>query len=737
MQTSKLLLPNISCSRCASVIKKVLHSLEGVDTVRVDVLQKTVTISYDNRISYTKILRLLRSTGYPPKQAALFRSTTLQLPLSIALSLPFMIFMVIMFFVPFHYPLWLRITELLCTVIIVFILGHDIIAATFRSFMHFSFGMESLIGIGSVSACVSGMLHLFGFPFESFLSIGSMIMVIHFIGMHIRNKCTSNAGNAVQKLLELGAKTAQKVCSDGKIRDVPIESVEKGDTVIVGAGSSIPVDGVILQGTSFVDESMITGEFLPNRKTIGDAVTGGAINQDGLIHVQANRLGEESFLSRVVMLVEKAQMTKVPIQELADKIAAVFVPLVVGLSLVSGLSWVFFPKLSMSMYSSVANYIPWLETTVHTNSQAMLSFIATLVIACPCALGLATPTAISVGIGAAARQGMLIKHASAIQAARAVSAISFDKTGTLTEGKPHLVHLYCIEDRDATLRAAASVLAQSTHPLAQAIRTYAVQQGIEPSKIETHSVLPGYGVQAEYDGTTWYIGSTAYMESLSLTTEHLAEYNRTYPYASRVYIAKHSAVIGICYMEDTIQKDAEHSIKELHRLGIKTYLFSGDTPKAVQKLSSAVGISGAFGGLSPHDKIERIKTLQSDHTCVAMVGDGINDAPALKQADLSIAIGQGTDIAIETADIVLVNKKLINCQRVVTLSKRTMTIINQNLLWAFLFNVLAIPFAMLGVLHPIVAEAAMALSSILVVLNALRLRSQAKRLFKNKAPSSR
>ncbi len=732
MVTTKLRIPAITCAHCAEVIKKSLQALDEIDRVSVNVLQKTAILVHQKTLLEEKITQTLRSVGYPPQKNTTHslsgHLSRLRLPLSLGLSLPFMIIMISRFFVPFSLPSWLPILEAITTGIIVFVFGYATVQITLRSFLTSSFGMESLIGIGSIIAFASGFLFLVGFPFENFFSIASMIMTIHFIGMHIRNTYTHSASNAVQKLLELGARTAQKLLADGSIQETSVEDVKPGDIVLVSPGSTIPVDGTITQGSTFVDESMITGEFLPSQKTVGDAVIGGSICQDGLIHIRTERSGADSFLARIIALVEQAQLSKVPIQALVDRVASIFVPVVISLSILSGLFWILFPNISSAIYVSVAEFVPWLSEHLDPLSQGISVFIATLVIACPCALGLATPTAISVSIGFAARQGILIKHAAAIQHAQDISIMGFDKTGTLTTGKPSLVEMTCIEDPQETLQIAASILKHSTHPLAQAIVVHAEQEQIQFIPINTHSVVPGYGINAEHASHTWYIGSIAYMQSQSIDTTNLPDASQQNG-TSRVYIARDAKAIGLCYLHDAIHEDAPKTIAALHKTGIKSYIFSGDNPSAVAAVAQQLGIDSAVGGLLPHEKIDAVKKLQTLNTRVAMVGDGINDAPALKQADLSIAIGTGTDIAIDTADIVLVNKRLVYCQKIIALSKKTMSVIAQNLFWAFLFNVLAIPMAMTGILHPLIAEIAMTASSILVVLNALRLRPKARQIF--------
>ncbi len=725
-QTKRFTIPSISCAHCAKTIEQELEKNRAIHQISIDILQKYVSITYDPSLPLQNIIDTLKRIGYPSKKVDETNQShsrqTLRLPIALGLSLPFMALMIIQYFTAIHIPYWIHILEGLATGIILFVFGREVIRASLRSFRTMSFAMESLIGIGSITAYSAGLLALFGFNIGNFFSISSMILIIHFIGMEIRTKYTRAASRGVEDLLQAEIRTVQLLTKDGETRETSLSSLNIGDVVLVRAGDTIPVDGIIVHGDAFIDESMISGEPLPVRKTIEQEVYGGTINQDGLLHVRTNRLGKDSFISRIATLIEEARLAKIPIQELVDRISAVFVPVVISLGLLSSILWIVFPSIGLTLYASLTAWFSWLSPNPNTIQQGVTAFITTLVIACPCALGLATPTALSVGIGLAANRGILIRHAAAIQEAKNITTCIFDKTGTLTEGTPRITAMYCIEDSSKTLQFVASVVYHSTHPLSQAIVRHTQSLNLSIVPAAAHTIVSGFGIHARIHETDWYVGSSSYMQKLGITIPPDMSANIAKDSTSLTYIAREDRIIAIYAFHDTLRAEAKDLIHALHKQGIETCILSGDNPTVVAAIAKDLGVDQAYGGVSPQGKIDMVKKLQSSGQKIAMIGDGINDGPALQQADISIAMSKGSNIAVEHANVVLVADNIALCGELIRLSKRTMSAVSQNLLWAFCFNVLAIPLAMVGALHPIVAELAMAASSILVVLNSLRLR---------------
>jgi len=586
---------------------------------------------------------------------------------------------------------------------IIFIFGFKTIKSGLRGFYKFYFGMDSLIALGTVVAYLTGILSYF-MDITSFAGVSGMIMTIFITGKYIENKARGRATSEIRKLLELGAKKA-RILKNNKEYDLPIEEVKLGDIMIIKPGEKIPTDGIVVKGQSAVDESMVTGESIPGDKTIKDPVIGATINQDGILHVKATKIGKDTFLSHIIKLVEEAQGTKVPIQALADKVTNIFVPTILVIATLTFLAWMFFSSVSLGRAVGIG--------------------IAVLVIACPCSLGLAVPISLTVGSGMGAKKGILIRKGEAIQTMKQVKIIVFDKTGTITKGKPEVADFYTINQKDKDgkhlFEIAGSLEKLSEHPIAKAIVKKANLKKYK--KVTNFKIIRGKGLEGIIGKKKIVIGTEVLMKerkiSIKLVEKHLKEFEENGE--TTMIIAENKKILGIIGVADTLKDDSKQAIKQLNDKGYKTVMITGDNERTAKAIAKQVGIDEAIARVLPGDKSKKVEELQKQGM-VAFVGDGINDAPALKQANVGIAIGTGTDIAIEAGDLVLANGDLTSVVSAINLSKATFSKIKQNLFWAFFYNLVAIPLAISGKLSPVIAELAMALSSITVVTNANLLR---------------
>jgi Cu+-exporting ATPase len=587
---------------------------------------------------------------------------------------------------------------------IIFIVGFSTLKSGFRGFTNFYFNMDSLIALGAVVAYLTGILNLF-FSIQNYSGISGMIMAIFVTGKYIESKARGKAGQEIRKLLELGAKNARVLKGKDEI-EMPISEVKINDIFIVKPGEKIPTDGVIVKGESSVDESMVTGESLPADKKKGDNVIGATINQDGILYIKATKIGSDTFLAHIIDLVEEAQGSKVPIQKLADKITNIFVPSVLLLSVLTFTGWLIFGNIN----SAIGNAI------------------AVLVISCPCALGLATPIALTVGSGMGAKRGVLIRKGEAIQTMKDVKVIVFDKTGTITKGKPEVTDIKLSKGTEEKefLEIAGSLEKLSEHPLSKTIVNYANLKNYK--SVKSFRILRGRGIEGIISGKKYIIGNKRLIQENKINLNNFSadieklesEGNTTMILANE----KSKKVLGLIAVADSIKEDSEKALRILHKKGYYTVMITGDNEITANAIANQAGIKKVIANVLPEDKSEKVKELQSKRggTFVAFVGDGINDAPALKQANVGIAMGTGTDIAIESGDIVLTKGSLIGVVQAINLSKSTFSKIKQNLFWAFAYNIVAVPLAVAGVLNPVFAEIAMALSSITVVTNANLLR---------------
>ncbi len=581
---------------------------------------------------------------------------------------------------------------------VVFVFGWSTIRTGFRGLFSLYFNMDSLIALGTVIAYLTGFFSYFNFVAD-YSGVASMIMAIFITGKFIETKARGKASQEIKKLIQLGAKKA-RILKNGKEVEIDSSEIKVGDVMVVRPGEKIPTDGVVIKGESAVDESMISGESLPIEKSKGSSVIGATINQDGVLYVKALKIGKDTFLSHIIELVEEAQGTKVPIQKLADKITSVFVPVILSLAVLSFANW-------------------WLITG--ELSRALGVGISVLVIACPCSLGLAVPISLMVGSGIGAKNGILIRKGEAIQTMKQAKIIVFDKTGTITKGKPEVTDIYSKDKNNRLLEISASVERFSEHPVARAIVEKA---GLKKYKrVSGFKVIRGKGVQGFIGKNRILIGSRKLFYENEISLDGFEEKISNFESHGKttMIVSKNKKILGIIAVADAIKPDSPEAIRMLNKSGFRIIMLTGDNERTAKAIARLVGIEEVLADVLPEDKSNKIEELQKEGF-VVFVGDGINDAPALKQSNVGIAMGTGTDIAIEAGDIVIVKGSLVGVVQAINLSKATFSKIKQNLFWAFAYNIVAIPIAIAGLLHPIIAEIAMALSSITVVTNANLLR---------------
>lgn len=582
--------------------------------------------------------------------------------------------------------------------------------------------MDTLITMGSLIPYFLSMLG-FWFPVTTFVEMAATIMALHLVGRYLETKAKGRASQAIKKLIAMEAKNA-RIIEDGDEKEVPVKELKIGDVMLIKPGEKIPTDGVVVSGSSTVDESMATGESMPVERGEGDEVIGSTINQQGSLRVRVTKVGKDTFLSQVISMVEQAQGSKVPIQEFADKVTGYFVPAVIIIAVAASISWMLFPEFHISIVEYFS--FPWSNTDVPLFTLAILATTAVLVISCPCALGLATPTALMVGSGRGAERGILIRSGEAIQTMKDVKVIAFDKTGTITQGRPQVTDVLPSDSSSSeeVLLYAASLESVSEHPLASAIMQKAEESGVSRKEVQDFESITGKGVKGHIGDHEIIVGNRKILSMFNVDYQEFADRMDELEQAARtvVLVVMDGKVIGILAIADTLKEDSVHAIKAIENIGIKTAMITGDNRKTAEAVAEMVGISHVISDVLPGGKVDEIKKLQSEYGMVAMVGDGINDAPALKQANVGIAIGTGTDIAIESADITLVRGDLKSVVSAIKLSRSTFRKIKENYFWAWIYNAVAIPAAFLGLLHPMIGAAAMAISSLTVVLNSLRLK---------------
>lgn len=735
----------MSCAVCAKRVEKAISELEGVADVNVNFAAEKAFVTYNpQKVRPSAMKEAVLKAGYQPLEnkgagaededrkrrekeintmkkkfiaAAIFAFPLLYIamvPMIKFVSLPGakMLDGLMM-----NYPLFYALLEFFLTVPVICV-GYRFYTVGFKSLFQKSPNMDSLIAVGTTAAVAFSLYNTFQIAKGNFQAVHSLyfesagvIITLILLGKMLEAVSKGKTGEAIKKLMGLAPKTAF-VIQNGAETEIPVEEVEIGDIIIVKPGSKIPVDGVVIEGHTAIDESMLTGESMPVDKKAGDKVYAASLNTTGTVKFRAEKVGSDTALAQIIKLVEQAQGSKAPIAKLADIVAGYFVPAVIAIAVASGIAW----------FIGTGDF-----------KFALTIFISVLVIACPCALGLATPTAIMVGTGKGAENGILIKSGEALETAHKINAIILDKTGTITEGKPSVTDLICASNftQEKLLQLVASAEKNSEHPLGQAIVRGAQEKSLALLEAENFNSITGQGIEAQIAGLSVFAGNRKMMEEKNISVKELekdadklAEEGKT-----PVFVAADGQPAGIVAVADVVKKSSRAAIESLHKMGIEVAMITGDNKKTAEAIARQVGIDRVLAEVLPQDKAFEVKKLQQEGRKVAMVGDGINDAPALAQSDIGIAIGSGTDVAMESADIVLMHSDLTDVPTAILLSKKTIRNIKQNLFWAFGYNTIGIPVAA-GVLYlfggpllnPMLAAAAMSLSSVSVLTNALRLK---------------
>lgn len=734
----------MTCASCSQANQKALEKLDGVISANVNLSTKKATINYiPGKVHRSDFVRAVENTGYSvpdswldedyeekdkvEKDLEKVKTAKRKVYLAWSFVIPMMAIIISNYA---GYSLLQRpyydIALVALASPVLFFVGRETMYSGARSLVKLSPNMDALIMLGSMAAYSTGLiaiLNYYGYGFEilNYGGIAGMIVAFHLIGRYIENKAKGKASQAIKKLMTLEAKTA-RVIRDGEEQEIPVDKIQIGDKMIVRPGEKIPTDGKVLDGESSVDESIATGESMPVKKEEGDEVIGATINKEGSITVEATKVGKDTFLSQVIKMVEEAQGSRVPIQAYADKITSYFVPAVITIALSAFVAWMVFPDTFHSIISWADAFLPWVNPELTALSLALYAAIATLVIACPCALGLATPTALMVGSGKGAQNGVLIRRGESIQLMKDIKTIVLDKTGTITKGEPGVTDVIG-DSEDDILLYAASAEQRSEHPLGEAIVKKAKENGLTLQDPDSFESVTGQGIKAEIDGKEVLVGTPALLDEYGVESAYTGEFKKLQKEAkTSVYVAVEGQVLGVIGIADQLKEDSKRAIKALKDQGLEPVMLTGDNEETARAIADQVGIDRVLAEVMPDEKVEEVRELQDQGQLVAMVGDGINDAPALEQANVGIAIGTGTDIAIESGDIVLVEGDLSAVVKAVKLSHATFRKIKQNLIWAFFYNVVAIPVAFVGFLHPLMGMAAMSFSSINVVTNSNRLK---------------
>ncbi|MFH0714126.1 MAG: heavy metal translocating P-type ATPase [Candidatus Micrarchaeota archaeon] len=711
---TELTIGGMHCASCSVLIARSLQKVPGVKNANVNYASGKGLVESDDSVKEEALLAAVKRAGYSArvgvdanaeKEIRAKEITTLKILIiaGAALSIPALLIGMVFMDIPYR----MLLLFLLATPV-QFIIGKNFYLGAWSALKNKSANMDTLIAVGTSAAYFYSVAAMFGLVQEQYFETAAVLITLVIVGKYLEAVAKGRTSDAIRKLMGLAPKTAL-VIRKGKEIEIPLEQVIAGDFILVKPGEKIPVDGVVVDGRSSVDESMITGESIPIEKFKGASVIGGTINKHGTLTFKATKVGKDTVLSQIVRLVEEAQGSKADIQRFADYISSIFVPIVIGIAVITFLAWFFVLGQSFSF--------------------ALMVAVAVLVIACPCALGLATPTAIMVGTGIGAQRGILIKNAESLEMMHKVRAVVFDKTGTITEGKPKVTDFIVISGKAKQLLEYAYAIEKSSeHPLADSIVEYAKSKNAALKKVKNFKAVPGFGVEASIEGKKVSLGkpdfSSKSNENISPIIVRLQEEGKT-----TMILKVNGKLLAIIGVADTIRESSVEAVQELAKLGIETWMITGDNECTAKAIAKQAGIPNVFSEVLPEDKATYVKQLQEKGYKVVMVGDGINDAPALAQADIGIAMGSGTDVAMETGSVVLMRSDPMDVPRAIKLGRATISKIKQNMFWALVYNALGIPIAA-GLLYPtygillspILAGGAMALSSVSVVLNALTLK---------------
>jgi P-type Cu+ transporter len=709
----------MTCVSCSNRAEKALKKIPSVSFATVNLATESAYVVSNDEVTWEILRNAVQKAGYDISREMDHASDTkrweknkINLFWALLVTIPLTIWMLIHMSSSGHHGASMSylIFELLASTFVIFVTGRQTLRSAWIALKHSHANMDTLISLGAISSWATAVIYFGAFQgwisldILSFGAIGAMIMGLHLTGRAIESWLRDRAAREIKALIEMKSSMARWISDEGEIL-LPVEAVKVGWKLQVYAGERIALDGRVIKGQSAVDESMISGEAIPVEKVPGDDLTGGSINLSGAMTYEVSHTGEDTFLSQMIRLVKEAQGTKVPIQALADKITTWFVPIVLLLALISGLFWFFMFDALQGFYVASRSFLPWILDTTHPFSFALFVFVATLVIACPCALGLATPMALIKGTGLAAKRGILIRNGEAIQTSTAIQVVLLDKTGTLTMGTPKIAQISLPEEEWPVI---ASLERKSHHPLAKAVSQ------LDTTELALTEVMEiaGSGIQARRFMDTYFAGKA--LDPLRYETFYQSG-------QSVVECRKNDEVIGFVVLEDPLREESAKVIAWMKSRGILPVMVTGDHQLTAQRIAKQTGIDQIYAQVLPQDKLEIVRKFQSKGMKVMMIGDGINDAAALKGADIGVAVGSGTDLAMDSADMILIRDGIGGIRDLMAISRATFHIIRQNLFWAFWYNLLAIPASMMGWLHPVIAEAAMAMSSISVILNSMRI----------------
>ena len=724
----------MTCVSCANSIESILSHIEGVRSAQVNFADASVLVAFDPDVASVEAMQdAVKTIGYElmvngleeadqkhEKEEQKLKLARRKLIVAVVFSIPLVLIAMAFPFMPFAN--WIM---LFLSLPVMFYSGQDFFIIAWKRAINRSVNMDTLIALGTGAAFLFSLFNTFfpeylearGLEPHVYYEVAAVIIALILLGRYFEERAKSRTSSAIKKLMNLGVKNA-RVIRDGKEVEIPVSQVNKGDLILIRPGEKIPVDGIVKEGRSSVDESMITGEALPVEKALGDTLIGATINKTGSFTMVAEKVGNETMLAQIIKLVQEAQGSKAPIQKLADRISSVFVPIVIAIAAVTFIAWYLWGPAPQITY-------------------AISAMVAVLIIACPCALGLATPTAVMVGIGKGAENGILVKDAESLEGIHKLNVVVLDKTGTITKGEPEVTDIFWGDemiDQQHVGKVILAMEARSEHPLASAIVKHFERHNEDSLSLEGFDSITGKGVVADYGGTAYFIGNLKLMQENKLTiSEELLEKSKLLGSEAKtvIFVAQGDKVVTILGISDPIKETSKEAVFDLQQIGLEVHMLTGDNEQTAKAIGQKAGVNIIKAEVLPADKEEYIRNLQKKGKKVGMVGDGINDSPALARADVGIAMGTGTDVAIESADITLIKGDLRDIVKAHKLSKETVKAIHQNLFWAFIYNLLGIPIAA-GVLYPftdfllnpMIAAGAMAFSSVSVVTNILRIKTR-------------